>query len=211
MTTLRIAVPCLDGVPGDHVLGLIDAREDLRRRGVKVDVRYHPGDAMICRARNAIAADFLAEGIDLLLMVDADILFPRDAIARLVDWNVPVVGYNCRHRIPDVRWASVPEDGGEGPLVAARHLGTGMMLVRHDAFEELARARAARPDFPLESYDDGARTGVLGFFVPYVQTAPERTYLSEDWAFCARLRAAGVGVYIDTTVRPLHLGRQAFG
>jgi hypothetical protein len=207
---LDIIVPCLDGVQSDHVSCLLATVKDLQPRGWEARVDYHVGDAMISRARNAMAARFLASPADALLMVDSDILFPSHAVWQLLQWNVPVVGFNCRHRVPEVRWASLAESADE-TLSRAILLGTGMMLIRRRALEGLIETKRKDPRFNLDSYvdDEGQRT--WGFFIPYISMTPQRGYLSEDWAFCARLRAANIDVFIDNTIRPRHVGRHVFG
>lgn len=207
---LDVIVPCLDGVQSDHVMCQLAMVKDLRARGWETRIDYHAGDAMISRARNAMAAKFLASSADALLMVDSDILFPSHAVWQLLKWDVPVVGYNCRHRVPEVRWASLAESADED-LSRAILLGTGMMLIQRRALEDLIEKKRSDPSFNLDSYvdDEGERT--WGFFIPYISTTPQRGYLSEDWAFCARLRTAGIGVFIDNTIRPQHVGRHVFG
>jgi hypothetical protein len=40
---------------------------------------------------------------------------------------------------------------------------------------------------------------------------PRHWYLSEDFSFCHRARAAGYKIFADTTIRLGHVGRYVFG
>lgn len=207
--TICIAIPVLGGVPPEHPVWLSAIVADLRSREVNVEVYYRPGDAMICRARNAIAARFLRGGADLLFMLDSDIHIPSDAIDALRRWNVPVVGLDYRQRSDEVRSASVVVKG-EGGLVPAHYLATGAMLIRRTALEAMIEYKRAHGDYNLPEFDDEKGHTTHGFFVPFVTHGYDRTYLSEDWAFSERLRTAGIEVFLDTTIRTRHIGRDVY-
>ena len=204
---IHVLVPCLGLTTPENTLCLMRAREDLVRRGHDVHVDYHLDDAMISRARNAMTQGFLRANADVLVMIDSDIVFEPDAIAKLLAHDKLAIGANCRHKSSTKRWASQAESDDE-PLTKARYLGTGFMLVRKEALAAVIAHKAANPTFDLDWYVDQDEPQVWGFFVPIVSSA--RTYLSEDYAFTLRLQQAGVDVWIDNTVRPGHIGRAIY-
>lgn len=95
--------------------------------------------------------------------------------------------------------------------VAAEAVGTGLMLVRVAALEALAPRHA---DLAWTPAPDEARAyalygDVVALFQPMID--PEtRAHLSDDYAFCARARAAGLGIALAPWVRTDHYGPVTF-
>ncbi len=96
-------------------------------------------------------------------------------------------------------------------LVELAQLGTGMMLVRRDALEAM-RAHypdiAFRPD-PAEQRAHGLGDEVHAFFHPMIDP-DTRALLSDDYAFCRRVRDAGFRIWLAPWVRTTHSGPMVF-
>jgi hypothetical protein len=117
-----------------------------------------------------------------LLWLDADIVPPKDLLPRLLARHCDVVGALYRSRRPPwdpvARWTD--SDGQlrrtSEPIPPGIHpvtaVGAGAMLVERRVFERMEDGVWWRPT-------DG---------------------LSEDFAFCARARAEGFGVFLDADV-----------
>lgn len=172
-----------------------------------------PGDADVARARNVAVAHFLKSDADVLLSIDADIWFTSADAIRLcreaVEHGIVGALYMVRSikaRQPaqmlelDQQITFAP---GE-PLAEVQYLATGFMAVRRDVFETLAKT--------LPVY---MQSTPLPFQPFYQQFAIEHEveghlYLSEDYAFCHRARAAGFRVWLDPTIRLAHIGQYEF-
>ena len=96
-------------------------------------------------------------------------------------------------------------------LVELSRLGTGLMLVRRDVFETLRDLHPEltyRPDAEeRRSYGLGERVHAL--FQPMIE--PETQFmLSDDYAFCRRVRDAGFSIWLAPWVRASHSGPATF-
>ena len=96
-------------------------------------------------------------------------------------------------------------------LVELTRLGTAMMLVRRTVLEAM-RTRypdtAFRPD-PAERQAHGLGEQVHAFFYPMIE--PEtQALLSDDYAFCRRVRDAGFRIWLAPWVKVTHSGPAIF-
>jgi len=96
-------------------------------------------------------------------------------------------------------------------LVELERLGTGLMLIRRDVFDGLA---AAHPELGFrpsasERQAHGVGERATAFFHPMIDP-DSGDLLSEDYAFCARVRAAGFRIWLAPWVRTTHSGPMVF-
>src|SRR6266550_2306180 len=136
----------------------------------------------LARKRNQLVAGFLEHReLQWLLFVDSDMTPPSDTIARLLAWNVDVVGalYFTKHS--HTTCARLNGGGAAGPLQRAVEIGTGCLMVQRRVFTDLV----AFPWFEIEGLDrDGG---------------------NEDGVFSKKLRDAGVPIHCDTSLVAGHL------
>lgn len=96
-------------------------------------------------------------------------------------------------------------------LVELSRLGTGMMLIRRDVVETLSERH---PELIYRPDDEERRFYGLGeqvhaLFQPMIE--PETQYmLSDDYAFCRRVRDAGFRIWLAPWVRTSHTGPATF-
>ena len=137
-----------------------------------------------------------------VLWVDSDIVFPEDALLRLLMHGKPVVAVNYpRKSIPPVPTAYVDNDDETGPLytradstglVQVKHCGFGLMLCDVAVFDALAN------DLPLFDFE--------------VQPPHRLHWCTEDVYFCRKLAKHGIPVFIDQDLSKeiSHMGMMAF-
>lgn len=212
---------------------LLAAQEIALKRGWTFSVRCFYG-AVISDIRNAIASMFLESGADLLLMIDADQSIARDDLARMVDFEKPVVG--CIYPKRKFNWSGMNPEGfttieqvlygamefagslefdEQGQAQAmngfakAAYVGTGIMLVRREAFEKLM---ARFPELQGLGFDESEYPGSSktnwGFF-NHLKLQDQPAF-SEDVSFCLRWREAGGEIWADVASNTTHVGRYAF-
>jgi hypothetical protein len=170
-----------------------------------------PGSAAIDRERSRLATAALDEGYDAVLWVDSDQDFEPDAAEALDAQGVPFVSaLIARRGVRD--FACVFDDASErvgvgtaGGVVRVRYVGAGFALVRRPAFA------AVQAHFSLPRILDAAGA-IVPYYLPMVTEVSAGTlgYLGEDFAFCERLRRAGVQVLVDTRLRVGHIGRYTY-
>jgi hypothetical protein len=152
-----------------------------------------------------MAADALAAGYAELLWVDPELGFRAEDVERLRRHAQLFVG-GLPPPSPTRPRPVVPLPGSGGldarepdGFLEVRYLAFGLVLTRRALFEQVR----ARLGLPL--CDDGTGRGLVPWFTPMVVRAQgdavESSYLCRDFAFCERVRRAGVPVYADPVVR----------
>lgn len=149
---------------------------------------YFRFDSHIDRARNDCVAHFLGTDCSHLVFVDADIGFEPVAFSRLFAHDICGGVYPIKHE-----GAGFPIDlGAIGPVDAngyaeCNELPTGFLHIARPVFEKVD----PRTAFDSMRDDDG-------------------TFLTEDYAFCRRARAAGFKIYADVRSNLRHVGTKVY-
>jgi hypothetical protein len=221
---LVIGTPCYGGnVTHRYTLSLLKLQTACVERGVKLSFRLLRGDALVTRARNLIAASFLAEpDATHLLYVDADIGFePEQALALLESGKEVAAGiYPLKHldrdRPGQLSYAVEFDDPAaivpEGRFARARYAATGFLMLRRSVLERMAahhpeiafRASHTLFDGGTDPVGGGERT-LHAFFDAGIDAA-SGLYLSEDYNFCRRWTAMGGEIWVDLDSRLTHIG-----
>lgn len=196
-----VGIPTFDGSvksrTAESVGNAIDHAEDAGLLD-KVVHRY-PGGYDVARARNFMARWALEEKVDYLLMVDSDMVLPRDAVANLIADGVDVaLGFAVRgtsdsgstamvrvgshdnsNTLSTEDFRKMREDGTD--IVEVKRGGMACALVRTRVFDHVKK-----PWFYYQDNQDGSA-------------------LSEDYWFCRQCQNAGVKVFVDARVGCGHI------
>jgi hypothetical protein len=214
-----VATPNHSGVMSSiYVQGLLGLVNLAWSRGMSMQTRFLDGDSLITRARNRLAAEFLADTRwTHLFWIDADVGFAPDAALRLLLSGHDVVAGIYPMKTDDVppRFPVQLRQGARVDLDGFAEVDaapTGFMLI---AREVLVRMAEAMPELrysadPVPGVPDirGSNEGPVPhyrFFDVLAEPGNGR-YLSEDFAFCHRWRALGGRVMADTTSNLTHHG-----
>lgn len=189
----------------------------LANAGIPVMAGRLTSESSVERARNVIANQFLLTSCTHLLFIDADMHWEAADVLRMVSHNVPMVAgagptksfepeglkrYCCNLH---------PSFNGHQskPLVEALQVGTGLMLIAREVFDEMI-ARGNVPSYDCGDIMNPSRE--YKFFERRIESDGYGRQLdySEDYAFCNRWRAMGGTVWVDTLCRIGHVGRHVF-
>lgn len=183
-------------------------------RDYALRVRNYIGDSLVSRARNVLAAEFLASDSTHLLFVDSDLVFSPEHVARLLSHDEPIVAGCYPKKQRELSWVcNVFDPPGEPDargLHSVRYAGTGCLCIAREVFE----AMLAR--WPEIAYDPDAGEGESerwDFFAVGPYQCPDtgrRRYLSEDWWFCQRALDLGYQIHMDTEVVLKHSGSAVY-
>lgn len=217
-TGLMVGLPCYGGMLTAATLrGLLDTQRALLELGIPLAVATLTNESLVTRARNALAARFLASGTSHLLFLDSDIGFGADAVLRLLGQDRPLIGGLYRSKLAAreewvVTFAAGPP--GAAPLVRrdtttgavqVEAIGTGFLMLRREVLLALA---AAHPE-ALYRAEDGPAHAFFATGITAGAAPGEGVYLSEDYLFCARWRALGGEVWCDPAILLEHHGQVA--
>lgn len=210
------------------------------RHGVGLDTCFLLNDSLVSRARVEIAARFLRSDCTHLIFIDADIGFTaQDVLALLAlsegeQMDVIAGAYPYKQIAWDQLTRAVAAgvtDGASLTLVTSplvfnplsdaagkvplgeplevAEVATGFMMIRRATFELFDRHY---PELRYNSDDPavpvGERERTLYFEVGIDPRT--RRYLSEDYAFCHRVRAAGGHVWICPWINLAHVGSHTY-
>lgn len=186
-------------------------------------IRPWVGDSLVARARNRLAAEFLATDCTHLLFLDTDLIFGPWHIRKLVGHDLPIVAGLYPKKQLELGWVCNVLDAEEGgPGVAdevtglhrVKYAGTGCLLIAREVLVAMAAAHPELAYQPDEGEGDGSPGRVLwDFFSCGVWVCPRsgrRRYLSEDWYFCQRARDLGYEILVDTGVVLKHVGQLVY-
>jgi hypothetical protein len=197
---------------------------ELERRGYAI--RRGRGFSAIDQGRNQMASEALHDGFDETMWIDPDIGFAADDVERLRSHNLPLVaGVYPQPAARSLACQFLPGTdelvfGDGGGLVELKYVACGFLHVRRAAYETIK----TKLSLPLCNTRFGR--GAWPFFQPTampevdvridpatgaVTHATIHRYLTEDYAFCHRARAAGFPILADTTIRLWRIGSYGFG
>lgn len=179
---------------------------------ISIDFKFICG-AYIDNMRNKAAAEAIAGQYDYLVMLDADMVYPKDTVHRLVAHDKPVVGglyywKSKRPRLdkrpddyaPHVYMESRPDifdkkqakmyipinlvEYLDDELIEIDGMGGGGVCIKREVLEKIGK-----PQFECNWYSD-IMTG-------------------EDLDFCTKARAAGYKLYADLGLKYAHIVQAA--
>lgn len=164
------------------------------------------GQANISRARDILAAQFLASDCTSLVFIDGDVGFTRQDLQWLLESPFPLTAGLYQRKNSSGQWVCFPQpdaaavDPHSTNYRRVQRVGTGFLRIDRVVFETLITQKLV-VEYPLESnrLHTFFPTGVL-----------DGQFLSEDYYFCELAARAGFPIRIDTRIRLKHVGRFIF-
>ena len=206
-----IAVPAYDGkVCSSTLLCLDRAHEECISNGWQLGVFIQSSEALICKARDIMVAQFLSNADHTaLLFVDADVAWKRGSFTRLMKHDEDFVAgaYPMRRDPEDYAIRALPDGAfnrrASDGLIEVAGCPTGFMRLRRSVLE---RCVEHRKDIWYEIKDlPGLRIHSL-FHTPII----DHQMWSEDIAFCRMWREIGGKVFVDPDLVMYHVGQKMF-
>ncbi|MFA5154461.1 MAG: hypothetical protein WC554_18100 [Clostridia bacterium] len=173
-------------------------------------------------ARNYLVEMAIRLQVDYLLFADDDGVLPQDTLEKLIEDDKDIVGApmmtrnvrdNGQHALCCFekfdfyigdgktinKYRSIQSfDGSKGYLHSIDAIGAACLLVKREALETLFEKHNGRPfEFTHEIH----QTKEHGVTVRNI---------SEDMTFSERAKQEGFGIWVDTRIRPVHLGKPKF-
>jgi hypothetical protein len=173
---------------------------------------------------------------DYVLFIDDDIVMPDDGLAKMLAHKVDLVAAACTVRVdppmpnfrvydPDTRLFMTCMDWNREGLVGGKYfgVGTGAALFSRKCLERVA-------EYHINCEYEKKYYGLSGDVLDTLQTGRQKKAketsdfwwfeflkqpdgqgeFGEDISFCFKCIELGIPVYVDTTVRPKHMGDYGF-
>ena len=146
----------------------------------------------IASSRMWLAHQAVEKGATHLLFIDSDMLFPPSVLKTLLSRDKDIIGveYNKRQFPLQTVTAYFPDEPkSETEPFKVGVAGTGVLLIKTDVFKN--------PDIDKNWFSFG-------------RNAEGKNVIGEDGWFCNTARDAGYDIWVDPTVKVLHLGEYGF-
>jgi hypothetical protein len=184
----------------------------LAKQGVKSGLIVISGSSNLPKARNALAAYFLASEFDDMLLIDDDMEWKAGAVMRLIASDKAVIGAVGRRKTDKVSWCLRFLDGSEQQLhqdefgaLEVAMLGTGMLKISRSAFEQII---AERPDLKHPNPDDDMPKDVAEHYYRFFRFGDQDE--GEDYMFSQLWRSVGGQVWVDPEIELGHIGEKTY-
>ena len=220
---LYIATPVYgEEVNVSYMDGIVSLSKELQKAGIPSIRQHVMHTSLITKARNECISNFMNNTkFDYFLFIDADIGFEGLDVIKLMNYDKPLVAgtYPKKH----LRWEEiqkcffndVPESSKElmektseytiyekenetvkDGLLEVNRVGTGFMMIKRELIKKIAKK------YPKLMYKENGKKG-YGLFESAIIN---KEHLSEDYAFCERVKSVGEKVYVDPSIQLTHHG-----
>ena len=192
MSKVFVATPTFDGkVCNEYLLSLMQSREQ-----IEFGVFLIPNIHFVDMARDIAVAKFLRSDAEFLFFIDSDLGWQADAIKRLVEYDLPVVGGAYRIKYDEELYPNYGEVQDE-QLLRVSVLPGGFLCIRRDVLEHLWNS--------VPHYNTAHIGEVAAVFARELH---DGVMVSEDAMFSRR--AAPFGLWLDPDIDFTHVGTKAY-
>lgn len=212
-----IATPIARHPVRQYTNSLVQTCIRLSEVGIRCYVQNVVGNSNLPRARNELVAAFLASDYDDLLFIDDDMGWDPSAVIRLLASDKPVIGgvgsKKCLKPDSDVTkwccrfWLDRPLRQDDMGNVEVESVGTGFLKISREVFEKMI---AAHPEWKRRGWSDWPEERKATYYRFFRFDHDDPDEIGEDYDFCRSWRALGGEVWIDPTIKLLHVGEYEF-
>lgn len=236
MARVFVATPMYGGVCHGQFLKSITALLlKGKEKGHEITFTDLYNESLINRARNTLTEIFLRSNSEYLLFIDADQGFDAEAVLRMIDENLDIVG--AAVPMKGINWKRVEKAVKEGKTDLTKHtgiyninmskeqkavflkdtnkiteinyIGTGLMLIKRDVLEILKEHVGAYRSDQIDVGSIKKGDTIYDFWKTIVDPESERL-LSEDYNFCKLWKDQGGKIYLAPYIKVVHVGTYWF-
>ena len=204
----------------------------LNRRNIDFIIDFIGNESLIPRARNTSLGKFMQTDCTHLLFIDSDIEFPENAVFDLLQYDkdvtcccYPTKGFNWNKLLYSIHHNKESKETLEsrglnfaynpyynnnnviqkGNYIKVQHAATGFMLIKRDILEKLHN-KHKELTIKTNALSDKDHI-ICGLFCCMIK---DKTYLSEDYAFCERVNDIGGSIWLNIHHNLNHIGKYSF-
>jgi hypothetical protein len=237
-----IATPMFGGSANYmYMISLINLLTALGQKGIHSMFEIAANESLITKARNILVEGFLKSDATHMLFLDADLGFDPQDVIRMIEADKDLIGGQYAKKkinwdvvkrvvagVPDIPPHAINAVIAESTFrpigdqisfrldqpVEVESIATGMMLIRREVFEKMAKEL---PEIEIisggsETMDPKTMTRITdphrkahAYFDVSIDPV-SKAYTSEDFTFCKRWRQIGGQVFLAPWTRTVHVG-----
>lgn len=149
------------------------------------------------------------------LMIDADMGFPAQLVLDMLEFGEPLVGCVYPKKTYPISYVGRLLPGGEKRrgFLEMQDIGFGVTLIRRDCVRDILDCQKARSEHRIDAFTYGQmlrQWGVRRLIKAFDRIETESGFMTEDYSFCARHRAAGGRVWAATHHPITHVGSHGY-
>lgn len=189
MTKIFLTTPAFLGqVHIQYALSLAETAVLLNSHKILLELHLSHSTSELVQARNQLIQDFLNSDSSHLLMIDSDLGWPPEAILKLIQKDLDIIGGCYPSRNDKIfRFRPILQENGSlvfnNSFLEMEAIPAGFLLIKRQVIE---KAIAEQPLF---------RTGIMN-----------GQFWGEDYYFCKALRKSGFKILADPTLQFNHDG-----
>ena len=188
----------------------------LAQLGIRSWMQQIIGNSNVARARNELAAWFLASDYTDLLFIDDDMGWEPNAVVRLLASEQDVIaGVGCKKVLcadtDPAKWCLRVLDG---PItqdamgaIEVEGVGTGFMKITRSVF---GRMQNMHPEWKRRGWPKMPAAVRAQYYEFFRFSSEGEDEFGEDIGFCRTWRALGGTVWIDPTIKLVHVGEHEY-
>lgn len=215
--TVFIGTPIARAPCWEYTKAFAETCVALDRLGVRFLTCFIVGNSNLPRARNSIAARFIASGMSDLLLIDDDMAWDANAVVRLLASDKAVIAGVGRKKVDvpvsqaDVWCCKFPDDAAAGLVqddmgnARVERVGAGFMRIERSVFELMMLAHPEWKGKGAPELSELAKACYYRFF-----KFGDADEMGEDYVFAERWRELGGEIWIDPTIKLGHSGAKLY-
>ena len=211
-----IALPCHGGIVSEKTtMSLFNLGKLLVRNNISHGLLTQANSSLITQGRSRIANFFINNtDHEYLFFLDSDIGFNPEDVIKLLSYQVDIVSGAYPMKTIPIRYCIdvLQPEQRNGDLVKIGGNGMGFVMIHRNVFLNMAQ------NFPELKYSPPTNDSnrpvteeeIHNSYHYFMEHKEGQAFLSEDKSFFFRARMLGYNIWLDTSIKLLHIGSHIF-
>ena len=198
MKKILIATPSYSGdVSAFYADSLINTINRLKNNEIQISHQFLVYQPVIQYARNTLVKQFLESENDEIIFIDSDQAWEPEDLIKLINSDKDIIGAAVHLKTHDERYnvRFLNNNVDANGLLLVESVGTGFLKVSRNAMQKV-----------FDYSDKYEYNGMLYSSVFELEIVNGQA-VTEDFVFCKKWEDLGGEVYIDTTLKSFHIGK----
>jgi hypothetical protein len=214
--SVMIATPVARDPTVQYLVSMLKTANLLTNYGIRHCAEFLVGSSNLPRARNGLAARFLASDYDVLLMIDDDMGWEPGAVIRMLASEHAFIAAAGRKKSrrpnadPSVWCAQFIPDAplrlDDMGAIEVKRIGAAFVALDRSVLTGLA---SAHPEWKRDGHED-MNAAQHAAYHQFFQFTTDDEEIGEDYLFCDRWRAIGGEVWVDPSIELKHVGSSEY-